>query len=117
MQPDLVTVYGTLRKGFRAHANFMTGCEHLGTIKVPGIMFSLGGFPGVRLNHVDRQFVAEVYRMPDDNKALIKALDDYEAEGYLYNRVIIPTEFGDSWIYEYNNAPQGDYIEDWSKAS
>ena len=92
----------------------MQGCELLGTDSLNGTMFSLGAFPGVHLGYADRRFIAEVYKTPADDKDLIQALDGYEGEGHLYRRVVVPTKFGDAWVYEFlGQKPAGLHIEDW----
>ena len=103
-------VYGTLRQGERANAMMERHATFVETIRLPdAVMFSLGGFPGIRLGDGDG-VECDLYRI--DNPDLLRGADQYE--GYygpgnghnLYNRVTVQTPTGiEAFIYEYNGAP------------
>lgn len=102
-KPNFIAVYGTLRKGFRAESK-MADCKQVGDLAIKGAMFDLGSYPGVKLKDTSRKFFAEVYRLPTDEELraeVIERLDAYEAEGFLYDRVIVQTKFGPTYVYEY----------------
>lgn len=107
---DLLFVYGTLRPGNGAHDLFMSsGVEHIGETRISGRMYSMGGFPGVRLDgrrfHSEGDVVTgDLFRITDDN--LSSRLDQYEGYPHLYGRRLVETEQGeDAWVYEINMAP------------
>lgn len=107
--PQFIAVYGTLRRGFRANSK-MDGCTPVGDIAIRGAMFDLGSYPGVDLTDTSRKFYAEVYRLPSKNEKrldVIERLDSYEAEGYLYDRKVVQTKFGPTYVYEYKGAIVG----------
>ena len=110
-KPHLVAVYGSLLSGLGNHG-VMTekGPEHyelLGTTKTEPkfTLFPLGGFPGIHENG-ETAITVEVYKVSDD--LLKNSLD--RLEGYLedtpeqsfYIRKLIPTQFGETYIYIYN---------------
>lgn len=95
--------YGTLRPGKE------------GTVKVPGEMYDLGWFPGIKLGSNQREVVCEKIEVNDWD-----AVDRYEGynennpEGSLYIR----RPFMDGFIYEYNRevdplkrVESGDWLE------
>lgn len=91
MKPHKIYVYGTLRPG---------GDK---TVQIPGIMYDLGGFPGIKLMAPDcGSFVTGEIIEADDAK--LKQLDRYEGynpcspETSLYLR----KPYLDGYIYEYN---------------
>jgi gamma-glutamylcyclotransferase (GGCT)/AIG2-like uncharacterized protein YtfP len=99
-------VYGTLRPG--------TG----ETVEIPGSMYDLGWFPGVKLGGpgCNSSFRAEIIEVSDYK---LKSLDSYEGfrpddlDGSLYLRV----PYEDGWVYVYNKdveaktfIPGGDWL-------
>ena len=107
--PQFIAVYGTLRRGFRASTH-MRDCSPVGDVAIKGAMFDLGGIPGVDLADTSRKFYAEVYRLPktqDVRAEVIERLDSYEAEGFLYDRKVVQTKFGPTYVYEYKGAIVG----------
>lgn len=106
--PQLVFVYGTLKKGQGNHgllrdANFI-GRGH--TMKPNYQMYSLGPFPGVVLG--DREIYGEVYMV--DSKAMSR-LDHLEGHPFMYERHLIDVGIygdkkgeeskGKAWMYIY----------------
>lgn len=102
-----VYVYGTLRPG------------NTTTVEVPGSMYDLGWFPGIRLGDdgCNAHFLCEVIEVTDEK---LRQLDDYE--GYSPNdeagSLYLRKEYNDGFIYEYNNdveaykfIPGGDWLE------
>lgn len=118
-----IIVYGTLMCGQRA-ASLMSKCELEGTLRVPGHMYDLVGFPGIKLGGSGK-FYGELYKLPgrqQDRRATLISLDQYEGEGALYNRkAIMVTHAGRrviSYIYEFKGElpvedliPSGNWIE------
>lgn len=108
-----VTVYGTLKNGHGNHG-LLNGSNFIGNTIVEGKMFSLGGFPGVRLDEPGT-FHAEVYEV--DEETLAK-LDILEGVPHLYTReiVIVTTHDGcilNSYIYQYNGPSNEHVMENW----
>lgn len=121
---DKVFVYGTLRQGFGAYSMFMAnGTEFVGSDRISGTMYTLGGFPGVRLGDATSfdtegpKVLGEVYTVTDDN--VPDRLDRYEGYPYLYDRKQVQTENGElAWVYEINRDQPADRIVhsgDWAK--
>jgi gamma-glutamylcyclotransferase (GGCT)/AIG2-like uncharacterized protein YtfP len=121
---DKCFVYGTLRRGQGAHSMFMEGgTEFIGTDRISGTMYALGGFPGVRLGDATSfdtegpKVVGEVFEITDDETP--KALDRYEGYPNLYDRKQVQTENGETvWVYEINRPQMADRIipsGDWTK--
>lgn len=113
-----VIVYGTLRRGERAHA-FMNTATFEGNVTVDGYeMRHLGGFPGIAPNP-QAAIVGELYS--GVTPELLARLDQYEGydgdhAGSLYLRVIVPQY--EAYIYVYNgNAQRYSVIEtgDWKR--
>lgn len=108
-----IFVYGTLRRGHHAHASHgLHRAEYLGTHRIPGTMFSLGGFPGVKLDGNQTGILGELYKVP---RAFLEALDTYE--GYrgagdpfnLYNRRSVDVGGIEAFVYEFASEPNYDH--------
>lgn len=90
-----VYVYGTLRPGLNTD-----------TFIVPGVMYDLGHYPGIKLSEDSVANTVLCERIEVDDEGL-KRLDGYEGycpsdpDSSLYLRV----SFLDGWIYEYNGHP------------
>lgn len=104
-----VLVYGTLRVGEGAYNGFGLDrkAKHLGTVRIEGSMYHLGGYPGVKLDGNPNGFVADLLELTDDG--VLEQLDGYE--GYrpnspnssLYIRQTVDLSDGTrAYIYEYN---------------
>ncbi len=70
-------VYGTLRRGEDNDINLLTPTPHfVGAGSVGGVMYHLGGYPGVVLNNsLEYNIVGEVYAITPE---LEKVLDEIE---------------------------------------
>lgn len=98
-------VYGTLRPGTNE------------IFEAPGRMYSLGGFPGVKLDETNSTFKCERVEVSDK---VLDRLDRYEG----YNpqspdtSLFVRVPFRDGEIYQYNGAvdmcgtvPHGDWLK------
>jgi gamma-glutamylcyclotransferase (GGCT)/AIG2-like uncharacterized protein YtfP len=88
-------IYGTLRPGTAP------------TITIPGVMFNLGSFPGIRLEG-EHTFTAEVVEVSDEILARLDRYEGYyedapEASLYIRRRYTDIEAGVDAWIYEYNS--------------
>ena len=95
---DLVFVYGTLRQGEVNH-HLLSGAEFCGehVTRARYRMLHLGAYPGV-VEGGSTAIVGEIYRV--DRKHFVH-LDRLEAYPSLYNRKLIPSQWGRAWIYLY----------------
>jgi len=77
--PDLLFVYGTLRRGFRLHHHLKRlGARFVATGKVHAELFDLGEFPGARQSTKPRNTVkGELYRLCKVENSL-RVLDQIE---------------------------------------
>jgi len=77
--PDLLFVYGTLRRGFRLHHHLKrSGAQFVANGKVQAELFDLGEFPGARASTKPGKTVAgELYRVGKVENTL-KVLDQIE---------------------------------------
>jgi gamma-glutamylcyclotransferase (GGCT)/AIG2-like uncharacterized protein YtfP len=111
--PDLLFVYGTLRRGFPLHHHLKRlGAEFVGNGEVRAELFGLGEFPGARASTKPGKTVAgELYRLHKVENTL-KVLDQVEGfsprnpEKGMFQRgtteVTLPSgERRLAWIYWY----------------
>ncbi|MDH4246918.1 MAG: gamma-glutamylcyclotransferase [Deltaproteobacteria bacterium] len=137
-EPELLFVYGTLRKGFghSLHRTIESHARFLGLARFKGVLYDLGPYPAVVPAPASgspdadaRGVLGEVYALNHPGP-LLKALDLYEgcveprrpAAEYRRERVSITLEDGtpaQAWIYLYNHSPlearqipEGDYLAD-----
>jgi gamma-glutamylcyclotransferase (GGCT)/AIG2-like uncharacterized protein YtfP len=108
-----ILVYGTLRVGHGAYSGFGLdkATRHLGTVRVPGTMYHLGGFPGIVLDGDLDGFWADLLEITDEDAVpvVLQRLDDYEGYReeapdnslYLRKEIGLP-EYGTAFIYEIN---------------
>ena len=91
-----VFVYGTLKKGQR-NSKFMHGAEFLGNFTTHSIysMYEFEDYPAVCL-HGRHAIEGEVYHVNDRQ---FRMLDDLEWYPHFYQRIEIPTSFGEAWMY------------------
>ena len=105
MDINHMLVYGTLRRGQGANYMMEKYGTYVETVDLPGArMFSLGGFPGIRLDGTG-SIECDLYRI--DDPTLIQVADRYE--GYddsssdpLYFRRIVSVNDIPAYIYEFN---------------
>ena len=91
-----VAVYGTLRKGEVNHYLLGEG-KYLGTINTAPeyTMYNLGHYPCIK-HEGNTSIEIEVYQI---SPRCMRGLDRLEGYPSYYNRELIPTEYGDAWIY------------------
>lgn len=91
-----VFVYGSLKQG---HGNnrLLEGTEFLGVHNTECIytMVSLGRFPGV-IPKGDMAIKGEVYDVAPEQFERLDILEGYPS---FYNRIEIPTPYGNAWMY------------------
>jgi gamma-glutamylcyclotransferase (GGCT)/AIG2-like uncharacterized protein YtfP len=111
---DKVFVYGTLKRGHGANDYMNRGSKFVGEDRISAEMFSLGGFPGIRVAADEFSSEAptvrgELYEVEKED--LPPLLDRYEGYPRLYDRKQVTTETGElAWVYEINNPPSRDYL-------
>jgi len=94
MSPDLVFVYGSLKRGFRNHRLLAAG-EFVGAgLTEPRYrLINLGPYPAMieasQLRPADEPLsvTGELYRI---DQATLENLDRLEDEGVLYRRIVVP---------------------------
>lgn len=91
-----VFVYGTLKRSQR-NAHFMQGAEYLGQHSTDTIysMYEFEDYPAV-CEHGSHAISGEVYRIGERQ---FRMLDDLEWYPHFYQRIEIPTAWGDAWMY------------------
>ncbi len=101
---DLVFVYGTLRRGAR-NAALMKSAQYQGVVVTEPVftLYDLGAYPGA-INGGVTAIRGEVYRT---SHRLMQRLDILEDVPDLYDRVIMQTRYGPSWIYLLIQRPSG----------
>jgi len=104
-KPILVAVYGSLRAGLHNH-QVLGNSKLLGEFDTPPIydMYSCGGFPGLVL-HGSTSIKMEVYEVTEAINKAVERLESYvegREETNHYNKVVIPTPYGDAGTYIYN---------------
>jgi gamma-glutamylcyclotransferase (GGCT)/AIG2-like uncharacterized protein YtfP len=103
-----VFVYGSLLSGLGNH-RLLEGSTLVGNTVTPPefTMLDLGAFPGViHVVEGGTPIMGEVYEVTDETLNRLDRLEGYnsfEPTHGLYNRMEIPTEFGEAFIYTYNN--------------
>jgi len=103
-----VFVYGSLLSGLGNH-RLLEDSKLIGNAITPPefIMIDLGSFPGVvHVLEDGSTVVGEVYEVDDTTMKRLDHLEGYNEEHPsrgLYNRMKIPTEFGDAFIYTFND--------------
>lgn len=96
---DKVFVYGTLKRGFGNHEYLLSKSKFLGEhVTDPAYtMVSCGGFPGV-IESGSTPITGEVFEVTEE-----ELLDCDRLEGHpnWYRRKLIPTPYGEAWVYIY----------------
>lgn len=100
-----VFVYGSLRSG-EGNNNLLRSSMLVGDAAVYGALYSLGGFPGLRLDDVAPTWVqGEVWTVDDET---LERLDRLEGVSHdFYRRVLVSVELlagtsVEAWAYEIN---------------
>lgn len=84
-----IFVYGSLKKGFGNHRLLETA-RFLGETQVKGKMYSLGGYPGAKMDEEGTIF-GELYEVDDSTKS---RLDRLEGHPTFYKRIQVPCSLG-----------------------
>lgn len=104
-----VAVYGTLKRGFE-NSHLLDSALFLGTDSLDSIvLYDLGAYPGARRGKSDGIEV-EIYAVACEMLQALDQLEEFDPEyprSGLYRREIIPTVFGDAWIYLFNRSVAG----------
>ena len=111
--PDLLFVYGTLRRacGSDAHHRYLAGAIFVANAKLQGKLFRVSYYPAVTLTTEDCWVQGEIYQLRD--AAQLAALDEYEEcqipadanQEYIrtcVNVVMASGEQQQAWVYLYN---------------
>lgn len=98
-----VFVYGTLKKGFGNH-RLLEKSRFIRKAEIPGTMYNLGAFPGIRPSDSSSLVAGEIYEVDDPT---LDRLDTLEGHPNFYVRrtVDIPglTHWGkQAWVYYIN---------------
>ena len=97
-----VIVYGSLRQKQGNH-HWMTYSQLLGEHKLEGYeLYDLGFYPAVVKG--DGAIECEVYRI---NPSILTELDELKKNSQDYVRELIPTPYGNAWIYLYKHSVDG----------
>lgn len=111
---NFVFTYGTLRKGQGAYNRFGLdrACHFIRSTTIPGLMFTMGTYPGIKLlknkfQLGDPVIHGDLFEITDEY--IVRRLDSYEGcderngDDGLYRRVLADTTCGvKTWIYEIN---------------
>ncbi|MCG8043516.1 MAG: gamma-glutamylcyclotransferase family protein [Candidatus Thiodiazotropha taylori] len=102
-----VFVYGTLRKNQVNH-DLLSSATYLGDHQTQPVykMFHLGSYPGV-VKSGSTSISGEVYLV---DALTMSQLDRLEGYPNAYTRELIPTPWGQAWIYLYRGSLQGRQI-------
>lgn len=98
-----IFVYGTLKKNFPNHKCIeLSNGKYLGKTFLRGYkMYSLGAFPViVPYDNILETVQGEVYTV--DNLTILDRLEGYP---HFYNRKIVYTIFGETWVYFQQTVP------------
>lgn len=119
-EPDLLFVYGTLRKDANhpSHRLLENGTTGIGRGHINGRLYEINGYPGaVRSDNGEEQVFGELYRLRKTD-SLLARLDDYEEAGdkypepQEYRRDLVTVTREDktkviAWCYLYNRPTTG----------
>jgi gamma-glutamylaminecyclotransferase len=99
-----VFVYGTLLSGQVNH-HLLAGGLCLGPHRTAPTftLFNLGTYPGL-VRGGATAVAGEVYRI---DGATLRRLDVLEEYPRLYGRILIPTPYGETWVYHYRGGLAG----------
>ena len=96
MQSNLVFVYGSLKVGHYNHGLLSSAAFISTHITEPHFtLLDLGEYPAV-LCQGDTCIHGEIYSVDATTFIALDELEDYPD---MYDRILIPTEFGEAWMY------------------
>jgi gamma-glutamylcyclotransferase (GGCT)/AIG2-like uncharacterized protein YtfP len=106
--PQLVFVYGTLRRGGSNHFR-MAGAEFISTGTIMGRMYKIDWYPGLVLDEAGGEISGEVYSVDHELFAALDAFEGIstgESEGSEYRRVQATvvqqnSETLTAWVWEW----------------
>ena len=99
----LLFVYGTLKKGMRAH-HLMDGAKFVQKLSIPGSLYN-GGFPCLKLEG-STMVHGELYEVTDSK--VIERLDRYEGHPDLFKRTEFHKTLDDTiQVYVYQGSVEG----------
>lgn len=115
-QPLLLFVYGSLRRGARAHGRLRPVAQYLGSAVIAGRLYDLGCYPAARpARRPGERVHGELYRLT--RPRALEALDRYEnvdlavSHGGEYRRAMAPVELAGrrlrAWVYWYDRPLRG----------
>ena len=114
-----VFVYGSLLRGLQNHRRYLEGQELVGHGCIPGRIYSLGYFPGLKPALLPDQTVkGELYSVDPECRERLDRLEGHP-NFYRRERVTVDLENGarsQAWVYVYQATPRAsDLVEsgDW----
>jgi gamma-glutamylcyclotransferase (GGCT)/AIG2-like uncharacterized protein YtfP len=125
--PELVFVYGTLRRG-GSNAFRMEGAEFVGRGRMEGKLHVISWYPGLVIGRGNGWVSGELYRVGPEHLGALDAFEGIsagEVEGAEYRRVVVPVllegaifeESVEAWAYEWTGPvdeerwiPSGDWL-------
>lgn len=124
-----IAVYGTLRYG-AASNGLMKGAKRIGLDRIPARLYTLGWYPGIKMD-ATASTVVDVYEIPNDDEFL-REIDRYEGftkgapeQSLFARKKTLLTESNDEvYIYEYcydvhkdNEITSGDWFDVYDKGA
>lgn len=111
--PDIVFVYGTLRRGGSNHFR-MAGAEFIAAGTISGRMYRIDWYPGLVLDSAGDEISGEVYAVGPEQLAALDAFEGLSAgeiQGSEYRRVLTTVVQQDSqtrtaWVWEWLGATE-----------
>jgi gamma-glutamylcyclotransferase (GGCT)/AIG2-like uncharacterized protein YtfP len=110
---ESIAFYGTLMRdqGVQEKLNAAVKLRHLGACSIPGLLYDLGDYPGLKKG--DGSVLGELYQILDPS--VVPPLDEYEefneAESsrslFLRQRVRLKKPLVDCWVYFFNHSVRG----------
>ena len=118
MKKILVSVYGSLRKNM-GNDHLLSTSKYLGEFRTKPefSLYSLGGFPGLKING-NTSVSMEVYEVTEEVAKRLDNLEGYTTGGNntFYDKIPIETPYGKASVYIYvNDIPKERIVEsgDW----
>lgn len=96
MKDTVVFVYGSLKKGSYNHS-FLLNAEFISffVTEPKYTMVDVGMYPAVLLGG-NTAIHGEVYKVSSEELSTLDELEGYPA---YYDRILIPSEYGEAWMY------------------